>query len=159
MNVNLRYAKPISRALIVAMIALSAAQYPAEAALVSTESLIGPPTGAESDRARLRELINREDVQAEMEAYGIDSDEALARVDSLSDREIASIARRLDEMPAGQYGVNHMGALLALAVLGIVILAAAIFWAITKAIETASDSSDTASANAEPADAAPPPAP
>ena len=47
MNVFLRHAKPISRALIVAMIALSAAQYPAEAALVSTESLIGPQAGAE----------------------------------------------------------------------------------------------------------------
>ena len=52
MNVFPRYAKPISRALIVAMIALSAAQYPAEAALVSTESLIGRPAGAESPAAR-----------------------------------------------------------------------------------------------------------
>jgi len=154
MKVFLRYAKPISRALIVAMIALSAAQYPAEAALVSTESLIGPPAGAESDRARLRELINREDVRTEMEAYGIDSDEALARVDSLSDREIASIARRLDEMPAGQYA-DPYGTLFALAILGLVVIVAAIFWAITQAMKAASDSSDTASANTEPADAAP----
>ena len=158
MNVFLRYAKPIGRAQIVAMIALSAAQYPAEAALVSTESLIGPQAGAGADRARLRELINREDVRAKMEAYGIDSDEALARVDSLTDREIAGIARRLDEMPAGQYA-DAYGTLFALAVLGIVVLVAAIFWAIAKAIEAASDSSDVASANAEPADAAPPPAP
>ncbi len=47
MNVNLRYAKPISHALIVAMIALSAVQYPAEAALVSSGSPIGPQAGAE----------------------------------------------------------------------------------------------------------------
>ncbi len=154
----LRSAKPIPRALIVAMIAVSAAQYPAEAALVSTESLIGPQAGAVSDRARLRELINREDVRAEMEAYGIDSDEALARVDSLSDREIASIARRLDEMPAGQYA-DAYGTLFFLAVLGLVVVVAAIIWAIAKAIEAASDSSDAASADAEPADAAPPPAP
>ncbi len=92
MNVFHRYAKPIPRALIVAMIALSAAQYPAEAASVSIGSPIGPPAGAESDRRRLRELTNREDVRAKMEAYGIDSDEAFARVDSLSDREIADIA-------------------------------------------------------------------
>ncbi len=52
MNVFLRHAKPISRALIVAMIAVSAAQYPVEAALVSTGSLIGPPAGAESPTAR-----------------------------------------------------------------------------------------------------------
>ncbi len=155
MKVNLRYAKPISHALIVAMIALSAAQYPAEAALVSTETLIGPPAGAESGRARLRELINREDVRAKMEAYGIDSDEALARVNSLSDREIAGIARRLDEMPAGQYGVNHMGALLALAVLGVVIIVAAIIWAINKAIQEASVSNESASADLQPADAEP----
>ncbi len=36
------------------MIVLSAAQYPAEAALVSTGSPIGPPAGAGADRARLR---------------------------------------------------------------------------------------------------------
>ncbi len=52
MNVFLRNGKPIPRALIVAMIALSAAQYPAEAALVSTGSPIGPPAGAESPTAR-----------------------------------------------------------------------------------------------------------
>ena len=52
MNVFLRDAKPIARALIVAMIALSAAQYPAEAASVSTGSPIGPPAGAESPTAR-----------------------------------------------------------------------------------------------------------
>ncbi len=158
MNVFLRYAKPISRALIVAMIALSAAQYPAEAALVSTESLIGPPAGAKADRARLRELINREDVRAKMEAYGIDSDEALARVDSLSDREIAGIARRLDEMPAGQYA-DGFSTLFALAFLGLVIVVAFIVLAISKAIEAASDSSDAAFADQQPADAAPPPAP
>ena len=121
---------------------------------MSTESLTGPPAGAESDRARLRELINRADVRAKMKAYGIDSDEALARVDSLSDREIAGIARRLDEMPAGQYA-DAYGTLFVLAMLGLVVIVAAIFWAIAKAIEAASDSSDTASANAEPTDAAP----
>ncbi len=52
MNVFLRNGKPIPRALIVAMIALSAAQYPAEAALVSIGSPIGPPAGAESPTAR-----------------------------------------------------------------------------------------------------------
>lgn len=51
MNVFHRYAKPIPRALIVAMIALSAAQYPAEAASVSIGSPIGPPAGAESPTA------------------------------------------------------------------------------------------------------------
>ena len=37
-----------------------------------------------------------------MEALGVDRDEALARLASLSDREVQQIAGKLDELPAGQ---------------------------------------------------------
>lgn len=38
---------------------------------------------------------------AQMQAYGISYEEALSRVDSLTDSEIALIAGKLDQIPAG----------------------------------------------------------
>jgi hypothetical protein len=44
----------------------------------------------------------REDVQNQLQAEGIDPNEALTRVATLSDAEIRQIAARIDSMPAGQ---------------------------------------------------------
>ena len=41
---------------------------------------------------------------AQLQAYGISPEEALSRVDSLTDIEIASIAAKLDQIPAGAGG-------------------------------------------------------
>lgn len=51
---------------------------------------------------RIAALIMREDVQHQLQAGGVDPNEALARVATLSDIEIRQIAARIDSMPAGQ---------------------------------------------------------
>ena len=38
---------------------------------------------------------------AQMQAYGIGPEEALSRIDSLTDSEIALIAGKMDQIPAG----------------------------------------------------------
>ena len=62
-----------------------------------------------------------------MQSYGISSEEALARVDSLTDQEIALIAGKLDQLPAG--GAATLGAAL-IAVTWPYILAAGIIIAV-----------------------------
>ncbi len=106
--------KPLSYLLILAMVSLSLPHYSARAAMVPTEAVIEGAVDGQSDRARLRALVQREDIRAQLQAYGIEPGEALARVDGLSDREAAEIAGRLDELPAGSDAVVYAVLLLVL---------------------------------------------
>jgi hypothetical protein len=86
----------------------------AQAALVSTDKVVAK-SEIEADRMRTVALIMRQDVQQQLQAEGVDPNEALARVATLSDIEIRQIAARIDSMPAGQGVVETLvGALLSL---------------------------------------------
>ena len=91
--------------LILAMVSLSLPHNAARAAMVQTESVIEGTAAFSSGRDRLRTILQRDEARAQMEALGVDPNEALARVESLSDREVAQIALQLDQMPAGA-GIN-----------------------------------------------------
>jgi hypothetical protein len=106
-----RLFRPVSRVLIILMIWAGVWAYPAQAALVGTDSVI-VQSSAEDSRARLHGLLQRDDVRAQMEAYGIDPAEAQSRVDSLSDAEVAAIAGKLDQLPAGGNVGAVIGAIL-----------------------------------------------
>ena len=55
-----------------------------------------------NETRRILEIaLEREDVRNALLARGIDPMEARARIDSLSDAEIANIADRMDQLPAG----------------------------------------------------------
>jgi hypothetical protein len=73
----------------------------ARADLVSTESIITRAPTPEGDRTRLRALLAREDVRAQLQGYGIRAEEAAARVEALTDREVALIVDELEGVPAG----------------------------------------------------------
>lgn len=74
----------------------------AHAGLVTTEQVIGE-TKVAAERERLVALLQREDVRQQMQALGVDREEAVARLATLSDAEIQQIAGQLDELPAGQF--------------------------------------------------------
>lgn len=94
------------------MMAVSMPMGVAQAALVSTDQVVAK-SQVEADRMRIAALIMREDVQRQLRAEGIDSDEALARIATLSDAEVEQIAARVDAIPAGQGVVETVvGALL-----------------------------------------------
>lgn len=82
----------------------------ARAALVSTELLLASPPVDElavpASRKELLDFLQRADVQAEMAALGVDVDEAIARVEVMSDEEVAQIAGRLEALPAGGHVVG-----------------------------------------------------
>lgn len=77
---------------------------PAWAEMINTQYVIHRDAEQASARARVRAFISRPDVMAQMRAYGITPDEALSRVDSLTDSEIDSIAGQMDRLPAGAGG-------------------------------------------------------
>ena len=107
-----KYCRFLAFPMAVLMMAVSMPLGAAQAALVSTDKVVAT-SEIEADRMRIAALIMREDVQRQLQAEGVDPNEALARVATLSDAEIRQIAARIDSMPAGQ-GVAEalIGALL-----------------------------------------------
>lgn len=79
----------------------------ARAALVTTDQVLAQHEVA-TDRARVEAFVEREDVRAQMIAFGVDPREAAKRVAALSDEEIRAIAGHLDELPAGQSAVGAL---------------------------------------------------
>lgn len=72
----------------------------AQAEMLGTEAAINK-YAALDDRAALFDALNRGDVQAEMVGLGIDPAEAEARLAALSDAEVSSILRQMENDNAG----------------------------------------------------------
>lgn len=80
----------------------------AQAGMVSTDQVIDQVTIAET-REQVIEFLARDDVRQQMEALGIDGDEATARAANMTDQEVMRLAGHLDQLPAGQ---DALGAIL-----------------------------------------------
>ncbi len=105
-------AKVIALAMAFVMLAASMPISLARAAIVPTDQVIEQQAFA-GDRDRVMEFLAREDVRRQLEALGIDPDEAAQRAAGMSDDEIRQVAGRLDELPAGQSAVGVLvGAIL-----------------------------------------------
>ena len=92
-------------ALLVAFaVAAMSVPAPAIAAMVKTDQVLDEATTeqVETDRDRLRALLSREGVRAELRDMGLAPEEAVARVDAMSDGEVAMLAGQVDKLAAGQ---------------------------------------------------------
>jgi len=78
---------------------------PAQAGIVSTDTAL-----ASAERDRIASMLDRADVRAQLEAYGVRAADVKARVAALTDEEAAQLAGKLDRLPAGGDGI--IGALL-----------------------------------------------
>jgi hypothetical protein len=153
--------KSIVCLLVAALLNLSLPLHAARGAMVGTEAVIETATQVDADRARLRALLLRDEARAHLETYGITRDEAAARLDALSDEEIAEIAGKLDALPAGgtgHYNYEALGYLIILAAVAVVAVLVLIFEAIVEAIvevigDESSESSESADETPESADA------
>ena len=93
---------------------------PAQAALVNTAQVV-QETAEEKTRDRLRVLLARADVRAHLEAWGVDPQEAQARVDTLTAAELDRLSARMDELPAGGGGLAVVAVVLLIAFLVILL--------------------------------------
>lgn len=117
MQIIRRISKPVSCLLSLAMLWLSVPLPTADAAMIGTEVVLNEMRG-QGNRERLRSFLKREDVRTEMVTRGIDPIEAQARVDTLTDAEVAYLVDRLDQLPAGGNAVGPIvGALVFIFVL------------------------------------------
>ena len=73
---------------------------PAQAGVVATEALTAS-SSTSSARDRVAVLLARADLRAQLEARGVRPADIQARIDALSDEEVAQLAGRIDALPAG----------------------------------------------------------
>lgn len=73
---------------------------PAQAAMIGTSQVLAAERGS-LDRDRLRSLLEREDLQRQLAAMGIDVQQARDRVATLTDAEVAQLNQRVGALPAG----------------------------------------------------------
>lgn len=77
------------------VVCLSGLSLPANAGMLATDAALA------ADRERVAAFVDREDVRAKLEAYGVRSADVHARVASMTDEEAQRVAAHIDELPAG----------------------------------------------------------
>ena len=107
-------AKPISILAIILLFLMSTLNQPAAAAMVGTEKLLISDRNQET-RRYLQQMMSRKDIQEALVARGVDLQEAQIRIDSLTDREIELISKKINDLPAG--GVDATFVLILVAVI------------------------------------------
>ena len=84
------------RRLIASLLVLCMAlPVPSLAAMIATDNALS------SERGHVGQLLERADVQARLQAYGVSAADVRARIAALSDEEAAELAARIDSLPAG----------------------------------------------------------
>lgn len=118
MNIVLAIRKPLAILLVLTFVSLTIVGTRAQAALVGTSQILDQGY-QEVDRDRLLAFLDRAEVRTQLEALGVDRDIARARIDSLTNEEVADLVDRLDQLPAGGDG---FGTLVGAALLVFIIL-------------------------------------
>jgi hypothetical protein len=72
----------------------------AGAAIVSTQDAAAASAATE-ERERVIGFLSRDEVRKSIEAQGVDPQDAIKRVQAMSDEEVQQLAGRIDQLPAG----------------------------------------------------------
>lgn len=88
---------------------LSIHMAPLQAAMVDNDQLLAQ-TQHEITKQEVLSNLDRQDVQDQLVAMGVDVNDAKDRINQMNDQELAQIAQDFEQMPAGSGGI--IGALL-----------------------------------------------
>jgi hypothetical protein len=90
--------------LAVLMMLISAPWTTVSAALVTTDQVVGATASdtASANREKIVQFLQQESVRKQLTAMGVQPAEVEARLAALSPNELAQLAGRIDQMPAGQ---------------------------------------------------------
>lgn len=86
--------------MVIGMVTQSTA-YAAPSGMVSTQQL-AQESRIDQQRAQVSDFLGRAEVQAQLEARGVDVADAQARIAALTGAELASLSAQIDELPAGE---------------------------------------------------------
>lgn len=92
--------KRLIASVVMASLTLAGMPLTAQAGIVSTEQTMANSAG-EASRERVTAFLARDDVRGALQAHGVSAADASARVQAMSDAEVAQLAARVDQAPAG----------------------------------------------------------
>ena len=119
-------AKPLSIYLAAALIAASAAAGPAEAmylGLGPQSAQNAPSVDRTADMATIQKTLETEMVRQRLADYGLSSEEALAKLSTLTGEQVHQLASRIDAVQAGgRRGGIDAGTLIVILLLVVLIL-------------------------------------
>ena len=94
------FKKLVSTGLIVC---ITAAGLPlsAQARIVATEEITAPTASQSASRDTVNQFLARDEVRQAMLGQGVTAQAAIERVAAMSDAEVAQLAGRIDQAPAG----------------------------------------------------------
>lgn len=107
MSLIRKFQKVLAMPLAVLMLFSTFSATVVQAKMVGTDDIIAEQT-SNADREKIVNFMSRDDVRAEMQSLGVDPDEAMNRVASLSDQEVQQVAGKLDQLPAGEGAVGSI---------------------------------------------------
>ena len=109
MNFFRRLGKVVPILSILALLSLQMA--PLQAAMIDNDQLIAQ-SQHEVSKQQLLNSLDRQDIQAKLVSLGVDMEAAKHRINQMNNQELAQVAERFDQMPAGSGGGSIIGALL-----------------------------------------------
>ena len=118
MRLSRLWQKAVATAVTIAFSFICLIVAPVQAAMVDTAEILQQQS-TDLARQKVQRFMERQDVAQQFQAWGVDADEARARVASLTDEEITMLAQKIDEMPAGG---SALGFLVGLALIVFVVL-------------------------------------
>ena len=92
--------KRLIASVLVASPAMMGLPLTANASLVSTEE-VTTAAAVDAQREKVQAFLGRDDVRAALEQQGVDAAAAAERVQAMTDAEVAQLADRVDQAPAG----------------------------------------------------------
>ena len=92
--------KRLIASVLIASTTLMGLPLTASAGIVSTDTTLSADAAA-SNRDQVNTFLARADVQKSMQERGVNGGDALQRVQFMSDTEVAQLAGRIDQAPAG----------------------------------------------------------
>ena len=104
------FVRLVGRLLVVCMIGLP---LQVNAGLIGTGDVVTAARAADA-RTTVTSFLNRSEVASQLQSLGLTAQAARERVAALTDTEVASLAGRLDSLPAG---ASDTGVILAIAVI------------------------------------------
>ena len=108
----------IQIALLFMLAAAGAALLPrAHAAVIGTDQVV------QSERERVKAALERPDVVQALKKMGVDANNAAARVDAMSDSEVAQLANLVDLLPAGGQAFTNQQLIIILLIVLILVIA------------------------------------
>jgi hypothetical protein len=122
------YAKPLIFYLVVALLTISTFTGPAEAMYVPTaphQNITDTPlmsVGRAADMTKIRIALESKLVRQKLLDYGLSPEEAMVRMNKLSDEQIAQLAAHTESLQAGGDGGELIVGILVLAILVVVLV-------------------------------------